>query len=462
MRKLTHRVTSEWSPKRTKIVSTKDKLVPNSGVEAVLYNFDQSKLSKMFLESLPARNSNNSAGSKTYGYMFLLGFLNGWDCIDDLDKLEEDYWAQNFFEGKIPGAKACGDFLRDFTGEDLVKLNKFLRDQARSYYRNLIEVHGGEKELIIDLDSTDHKQHSKKMEGLGWSYKNVWGLSSLLAYDHRGLCHGGIVRNGNANTSVGGAEMVEHCFDNLSPELKRYLRADSGYCNQDVIHACLRNKVKFVIVAHDNLNWKAKADELTEWNEWEYSDEEKQKALKRGKKLEKVEIGKLFLMPGWGEGKIGFPIIVRRFRKIKDQGTLLERFEYEYHGIITNFNLLEYKLQEVIEFYQKRANVENMIREEKHNYDLLHFPCQKLAANDAYGKLCLIAHNMLRHMAILIKPDKPMFAKKFRRNFIQIPGKIVRKSRQVFLKISQNMMKEVKQLEKAIRLGANDLSCDTC
>jgi hypothetical protein len=39
----------------------------------------------------------------------------------------------------------------------------------------------------------------------------------------------------------------------------------------------------------------------------------------------------------------------------------------------------------VIEFYRKRGNAENYIREDKYGFDLKHYPCLKLIANKAYG-----------------------------------------------------------------------------
>jgi hypothetical protein len=461
MREKTHRVTENWSPKKFIYEKTDERLIPNAGIEAVLWNFDQSILSKELLKTLPARQGNSSCGSKTYGYMFILGFLNGWDSIDDLEELQGDYWAKEFFEDKIPCPKACGNFLRSFEEEHLEKLNLFLRTQARSYRRNLTKVNDEEEELIIDIDSTDHEQSGKKMEGLAYNYKDHWCLDSLLAFDQKGFCHGMELRSGNTHTSVGSGKMIEHCFEGLDPKLKRYLRGDSGYCNEEVIRACLHHKAKFTIVAHDNMGWSSEALKITEWIPWEYSKEEKEKALKQAKVLPKVELGSFLYFPKWAEEKLAFPVVIKRMESIKDQGTLFESLEYKYYGVVTNFSLYDHSLQEVMEFYQKRANCENMIREEKHNYDMLHFPCQKLKANHAYGLFALIAHNMVRHIAFLVKPDKPMFAKKIRRGFFRIPAKVVEHSRQLYLKVSENFIKEVKLLEHLLSLAAYEASWNT-
>jgi len=97
----------------------------------------------------------------------------------------------------------------------------------------------------------------------------------------------------------------------------------------------------------------------------------------------------------------------------------------------------------VMEHHAKRGNSENFIREEKYGYDLKHFPCQKLSANHAYGLFALIAHNFLRTIARLHRPDKPHYSKKLRRRFIFLPGKLVKHARQLVMKIPRRFQKEV-------------------
>lgn len=99
-----------------------------------------------------------------------------------------------------------------------------------------------------------------------------------------------------------------------------------------------------------------------------------------------------------------------------------------------------------MELHQKRGNMENFIREEKYSYDLKHFPCQKLDANRAYGLLAQVAHNMLRYVSVLMKPDKPHYSKKLRKRFIFHAGKVVKTARQLFLKITEAGYEEVMRL----------------
>jgi hypothetical protein len=106
-------------------------------------------------------------------------------------------------------------------------------------------------------------------------------------------------------------------------------------------------------------------------------------------------------------------------------------------------------VQEVFLHHQKRGNMENFIREEKNGFDLKHFPCLKLKANHAYGLLAMVAHNLLRWVALMMKPDKPHFAKKLRKRFVFAAGKVVKHARQLYLKIVRHSYEEVMKLREA-------------
>lgn len=84
--------------------------------------------------------------------------------------------------------------------------------------------------------------------------------------------------------------------------------------------------------------------------------------------------------------------------------------------------------------------------------DLKHFPCLKLKANFAYGLIAMIAHNLLRWVAKVEKPDKPQFAKKLRRRFVFIPGKVVTHARRTVLKVNAKFYEEVMRLRTAWQL----------
>jgi hypothetical protein len=144
-----------------------------------------------------------------------------------------------------------------------------------------------------------------------------------------------------------------------------------------------------------------------------------------------------------------FPIVVKRewkpFRNEKKEqaslfapDTVLEQGEWDYYAVVTNFSLVEWSFQEVLEWHQKRGHAENFVKEEKYNFKLKNFPCQKLLANHAWVLLAQVAHNMIRWIALMDAPDKPHFSKKIRNKYIFIAGRIVSHARQIVLRVMKS------------------------
>ena len=337
-------------------------------------------------------------------------------------------------------------------------MNLYLRDMSRAIRRQLIEIqpqaHKPKPAMVIDIDSTSHEQTGEKIEGCSFNYKDQWGLYSEVAFDELGFCHGVELLPGNTKPGSTCVPMIERCFSGLKFNDEKYFRADSAYCWQDPLKALIRLGVTYVIAAHDGTSgWRDHIGEVTEWKSWIYSEEELRKAEKRKRSLPRVEIGRFYWQPSWAES-LRVPVIVKRTWK---EGEQLGMFEtpahWEHYAVITNFNLFHHSLQSVMEFYMKRGNAENFIREEKYGYDLKHFPCLKLHANSGFLQLGMVAHNILRWVALVQKPDKPHFSKKIRRRYIYIPGKIIKHARQLILKIPVRFYEEVQRLKRGLRFN---------
>lgn len=486
--------------KKLKLSSTKDQLTMAAGLGTLIELFDQTELKNQFISCLPERTSHRSVGSYQMALTLMAAFLYGYDCLEDLDHFRNDPKLAELFGNPTAAARTHGDFLRDFDETHLKKLNEFLNLMSRHIFEQMqlqLPEQFKPKKLIIDVDSTSHEQYGEKMEGLAFNYKNEWCLDSQVSFNQIGLCHGFQLRPGNTKSGLDAQSLIRQSFADGKKQVERkfkfndFFRADSAYCKQDVIKTLVELGVLFTLTAHDGTtNWK----ELLEnsgvtWSEWIYSQEEQERAAIKGKELSKIELTRMYWTPKWSEkeeSKLVFPILVKRTWN-KDKELELEKkgrqvslfhdegFKHEdpwdYYAVVTNFPLdlsteklvensttrekiKRYSIQEVFEHHQKRGNAENFIKEEKYGYDLKHFPCLKLNANYAYGQLAMVAHNILRWVAIMTKPEKPHFSKKLRKHFIFIPGKIVHHARQVFLKIMEFHYQGVRQLRERLRLNS--------
>lgn len=443
----------KFTPKILRLESTKNKLTSAAGLGTLIEAFDVSHLKEDFEGCLPSREGNRSQGSYRLGLIQLASFVRGHDCIEDLIEFRHDESLSAILKGEAVVPRTMGDFLRDFTDENLNGLNHFLSKQAMSYRRHMeISLKKALKPSLaprLSIDSTSHIQQGKKMEGLAYNYKDEWCLDSQVIFDELGFCWDLELRSGNTKSGVGAVEQIRRAFSSFKFHEEKYLSADSAYCYKEMITTCVGLGVKFTFTANQaTTGWENHIDEISNWQPWIYTDAETIEANDLGLTLPEVEVGRFFWSPSWNP-VLKFPVIVKRQKQ--EQADLFHGV-WKYYGVVTNYDLSQMTYQELVETHNKRGNAENFIREEKYGYDLKHFPCLKLKANHAYGSLAMVAHNLIRWAAIHDNPSRPKFSKRFRRTFVNIPGKMVSHGRMLTLKISEYYLKEVNRLRIALGL----------
>lgn len=451
----------DWHPKSIRLVPTKEKLTDSTGLGTMVELFDQSVLSKGFSACLPRRVHARSHGSYRLGLIQLSSFLYGHDSIDDLKEFQQDPALEAIMQGETVAPRTMGDFLRDFEEENLEKLNWYLAKMSWSIREHLREVQPKEykpsEAIHASIDTTVHEQTGQKMEGLAYNYDGKWGLDSQVVFDELGFCYGFQLRKGDTGNNIGSSQMIEETFAGKKFRDEKYLSGDSAYCNQDCMTTCIRLGIRFTFTAHDGwTQWRGHIPGIGDWEPWKWTDKQLKEFEKRHQKPPQIEVGHFMWRPSWAEN-ILLSIVVKRtwVSEANDQGLFDGETAggyWDYYGIVTNMSLYWNTKQQIVEHHNKRGNAENFIREEKYGYDLKHFPCLKLNANRAYGLLAMVAHNILRWVALVEKPDKPHFSKKLRRRFIFIPGKVVRHARQIIMKVPINFFKEVNRLREAWRL----------
>jgi hypothetical protein len=433
---------------------SKENLTSSAGLQLLVEAFDTSVLRDKFAECLPSRVSPRSKGSYRLGLIQVASFLKGHDCIEDIEKFRHDPSLTALMQGESVASRTMLDFLKDFERDHNQRLNQFLPMQAKSVRVQLEKMLKKQfKPRLsppLSIDSTSHVQHGSKMEGLAYNYKDEWCLDSQIIFDELGLAWNFSLRPGNTKSGVGASEQIKQAFEGYKFSDEKYLSADSAYCNQEVMKTCVALGVGFTITAnHATTGWEDHIGDLQEWIAWEYSEEEKKWAIDNQLELPEIELARFYWQPSWSES-LRLPVVVKR---TKATGQLeLGQGEYKYYGVVTNLPLIDWSLQEVIEHHNKRGNAENFIKEGKYGFDLKHFPSRSLLANEAFGLLAFVAHNLLRWAAIHDDPSRPKFSKRFRDKFINIPGKIVSHARHLMMKIPEHFLEEVNRLRTALRL----------
>jgi hypothetical protein len=457
---------------KLKLVPCDFKMTASSGLGTILEIFDQTPLAEEFKKCLPERVSVRSVGSYLLGLMVLAAHLHEAESLSDIAKIKGDPALEVLFDNDVAAARTIGDYLRDFEDMHLEGLNEFLGKMSRSLIAHLNAMQPEEykpKDLIIDMDSTSHIHYGEQIEGLAYNYKSEWCLDSQIAFNSQGFCHGLQLRPGNTKSGVDAVPLIYQSFGRSKTQAERrfsqryFFRADSAYCYQDVIKACLDVGAIFTITAHDGTTgWKKLMEtEPLIWQPWEYSKEDLKKA--DGLELPKIELARMHWRPSWSEGKLVFPIVIKRTwkkeseedrkgqRNIFYQDSIEDRGQWEYYGVVTNWDLSRVSLQHVMKHHQKRGNSENFIKEEKYHLKLNNFPCRSLKANHAWALLAQVAHNLLRWMALIESPDKPHYSKKLRRQYVFNPGRVVRHARTIVLKVMRPFYLEVTKMREALQ-----------
>jgi len=99
--------------------------------------------------------------------------------------------------------------------------------------------------------------------------------------------------------------------------------------------------------------------------------------------------------------------------------------------VITNINHWDKKA--AMRWYNKRGDMENVIKELKYDYGMDKIPTGELLANSAYFQIVLLAYNLMRAFSLCILPSKwrRYRLKTIRFIFINIGG-VIRKHERIF------------------------------
>jgi len=117
------------------------------------------------------------------------------------------------------------------------------------------------------------------------------------------------------------------------------------------------------------------------------------------------------------------------------QTSLFDPLGYTYSVFVTDLDRDE---EDIYRFYDKRADVENHIREGKYDFFIDHIATNNFYANASDLELKLLAMNQIILFAKnILKQDRsrPM-ASTVRRRWLLIPAKLITRGRQLILKLS--------------------------
>jgi len=282
-----------------------------------------------------------------------------------------------------------------------------------------------------------------------------------------------INRTGNVTSAEGAAAAVEGVIPLLKSRFNRILvRGDSAFACQALYDACENNGLHFVFVSPAHTNLEALADAIPErkWKPFPGSRQgqasktkvkrrkrgknvRRQKARGRGKrdmKLEKQWVAEIPYQPSRSDQP--FRLIVRRQRiEVSEQGELFELWRYRY--VITNLPSSTKTAAVVRQTYQ-RCDQEKVIEQLQNGIAAMRMPTGTLDANAAFLGCARIAHNFKSWLAMIALPREVLRWewKRFRKAFVYIAARVVRRSRRTIVRLADSH-----RFAETVRVGMTNL-----
>ena len=324
------------------------------------------------------------------------------------------------------------DLINKFkTDEDVNRLRRVKTSQVK---RELKRLKGN---LVLEYDSTVQTGYGSQ-EGLEIGYNpHKPGRASyhpqLCRERKSGLSVWSRLRTGDTVSSTEFIEFLNESWQVIPKRFKRkrnglckvLKRMDRGYEGEDILSWNEMHDVGYVIKMTMRGDIWSKIFSIP-----------KQAYRKITAGVGEVEVCSFqFKRKFWTKER---RIVMVRWKDEVDraQTKLFDALGYTYSFFVTN---LKWDEQDIYRFYDKRADIENHIREGKYDFHIDHISTDSFHANAADFELKLLALNqMILFCKNILKQDSPRhFASTVRRRWLLIPAKLRKGSRQLILKLSE-------------------------
>lgn len=356
--------------------------------------------------------------------MLSLSFI-GADKLSRIEQLKNDPMLREGYGIKVTNAENVSRFFYKFS----FKTTQMLRNINFSVFKKMLKA-SNLKKITIDIDSTVENLEGNQ-EGAEKGYNPVKRgnkcYNALMSFcSELKAFITGFQRSGNTYTSNGTAEMIKEIIANLMDDVDDIVfRMDSGYFSEEIIEVIEEAGYHYLIKAKHYGTFPALAYGNDEEIGWDKYNDQKQ-------------ISSRMIRPAkWGKGR---NFIITREEKAEGkeiQEKIFEYDEYEHDFYVTN---MELKATDVIDFYKKRGNCENYIKEAKYDMNVGTMILNLFWANEAIFQIQMMVYNIF----LMFKKDNTSEneyreqIKTFRLKYVFVAAKIVKTGRQLIMKISKD------------------------
>ena len=384
--------------------------------------------------------------------------LCGGTRLQDLERLRHDLAYMNALGADlIPDPTTAGDFCRRFDEQDVITL----MDAINAVRPKLWAGRG--KHLLdgiayIDVDGTMAPTTGSHKQGIGISYKGIWGYAPLivsLANTKEVLYL--VNRPGNAVSHQGAADWIDRAIDLVQPHATRIcVRGDTDFsltANFDR----WAEQVDFIFGMDCNATMRKQAEALPEaaWHRLERpagyqptTDQTRRRepdhkaaiVHQRGYlnlALNFEDVAEFDYQPGKCDRPYRVVVVRKNISRSRGEQTLFDEIRYFFY-ITTRTDL---SAAEVVYCANERCDQENVIEQLKNGVGALRVPLYDLNSNWAYMVIAALAWNLKSWFAMMLhrKTDRREYiAMEFRRFIhavILIPAMVSRRARQITIRL---------------------------
>ncbi len=397
-----------------KLAATDESLTAHAGLALFGEYYAAMGIDHLVNHELPKPGSAAGYDPSAFVAPVILTLHGGGRTLEDVRALRNDAGLLTVLRmGEMPSSDATGDWLRRVGDRGLDGLRRVNRAVARRLIR-----HEERAEYTLDIDATQIVAEKREAQ---WTYKGERGYMPMVGHlAENGLVIGHEFREGNAAPASRNLEFLQSCAANM-PQGKRIaaVRADSAAYQASIFNWCEETGTFFAIGADQDAAVKAAIRAIPERAWTPHQD---------GHVAETVHT--------MNATHTAFRLIV--IRRPQQEDLFAEtQGGWRYHAIASNRP--DETAAKTLHWYSRRGDAsENRIKDLKIGFGMEYMPCGGFAANAAFFALGVLAHNLFIGFRRVVSGNDgaSQQVQTVRWRLYQTTGKVVRHSRQLFLKVS--------------------------
>lgn len=382
--------------------------------------------------------------------------LAGGERLEDIElRRQDEVFLNGLGAERIPDPTTAGDFTRRFSEPDIISLQECINRARLKVWQ--VQPEGFLKEAFIDVDGTIAGTDGECKEGIGLSYKGIWGYAPLLVTlgNTKEVLYL-VNRPGNAASHTGSVEWIDRAVELVMQVAGTVtIRGDTDFTHTEQLDRWEAQGRKFIlgIDAHPKLVKIAQALAPSAWQrlerlpEYELLTEPRQKAFRykeqiviekgfKNQVLVGEDIAEIEYQPVKCQQKYRVVIVRKNLSVQAGEKVLFEDLRYFFY--ITNRSD---KAAKIVGLANGRCDQENVLEQAKNGVNAMRMPVHDLLSNWAYMVMAALAWN-LKAWYGLLRPNRErgselvkMEFRRFLHAIMLLPCQIVRTARRVIYRI---------------------------